>query len=77
MKQTSFRVEPPNVAFANYQVNNVYEILIKVTNVAPVKKRIKFVPPATDVFTLARVKYPSNFTGDLATGMSVTMAVVF
>lgn len=77
MKQTSFRVEPPNVAFANYQVNNVYEILIKVTNVAPVKKRIKFVPPATDVFTLARVKYPSNYTGDLATGMSVTMAVVF
>lgn len=29
------------------------------------------------MFTVARVKYPSETTGDLATGMSVTMAVVF
>lgn len=51
--------------------------MVKVTNIAPVKKRIKFVPPSTDVFTLVRIKYPSNFSGDLATGMSVTMAVIF
>jgi len=51
--------------------------MVKVTNIAPTQKRIKFVPPSSDVFTIARVKYPSATTGDLATGMSVTMAVVF
>ena len=63
--------------FSNYQVNGVYEILVKVTNMAPSAKRIKFVPPNTDVFTLTRVKYPDGATGDVATGMSVTMAVTF
>jgi hypothetical protein len=77
MKSTSFRVEPTNVAFANYQVNSVYEIMVKVTNNALVKKRIKFVPPASDVFTLAKIKYPSDISGDLAPGMSITMAVIF
>ena len=51
--------------------------MVKVTNVAPSQKRIKFVPPASDVFTVSRVKYPSETSGDLATGMSLTMAVVF
>lgn len=55
----------------------MYEILVKVTNMAPSAKRIKFVPPQTDVFTLSRVKYPDGATGDVATGMSVTMAVIF
>jgi len=75
--KTSFRVEPTQVSYSNYQVNGVYEILVKVTNMAPSAKRIKFVPPQTDVFTLARVKYPDVTTGDVATGMSVTMAVIF
>ena len=44
---------------------------------APSQKRLKFVPPSSDVFTVSRVKYPSETSGDLATGMSVTMAVVF
>jgi len=74
---TSFRVEPTTVNFSQYQVNCVYEIMVKVTNVAPSQKRIKFVPPASDVFTVSKVKYPSDVSGDLATGMSVTMAVVF
>jgi hypothetical protein len=55
----------------------VYEIMVKVTNNALVKKRIKFVPPASDVFTLAKIKYPSDLSGDLAPGMSITMAVIF
>jgi hypothetical protein len=70
-------VEPTSVAFSGYQVNGVYEILVKVTNIASSAKRIKFVPPTTDVFTLARVKYPDSTKGDVATGMSVTMAVIF
>jgi hypothetical protein len=77
MQSSSFRVEPTSVNFANYQVNGIYEILIKVTNMAPSSKRIKFIPPSSDVFTVARVKYPDSTTGDVATGMSVTMAVVF
>lgn len=70
-------MEPTSVAFSGYQVNGVYEILVKVTNVAPSAKRIKFIPPATDVFTVDRVKYPDSTKGDVASGMSVTMAVIF
>jgi hypothetical protein len=33
-KKTSFRVEPHAVNFVDYQVNGVYEIDVKVTNVA-------------------------------------------
>ena len=46
-KQTSFRVEPTIVSFVDYQVNGVYEIDVKVTNVAKESKRIKFIPPAS------------------------------
>lgn len=58
MHSSSFRVEPTSVNFANYQVNGIYEILVKVTNMAPSSKRIKFIPPASDVFTVTRVRYP-------------------
>jgi hypothetical protein len=58
-------------------VNAVYEIPLKVTNVAKVSKRIKFIPPQTENFTVRNVKYPSGVTGDVAPGMSVTMLVVF
>lgn len=44
---------------------------------APSSKRLKFVPPATDVFTVTRVHYPDSSTGDVATGMSLSMAVIF
>jgi hypothetical protein len=58
-------------------VNGVYEMPIKITNVAAVSKRIKFVPPQTDNFTVKQFKYPSNVTGDIAPGMSLTMSIVF
>jgi len=61
----------------DYQVNGIYEIAVKVTNMASVSKRIKFVPPATEMFTVLRVKYPSTKTGDVAPGMSLTFAVTF
>jgi hypothetical protein len=51
--------------------------MVKVTNIAGTSKRIKFIPPSSDVFTVAKVKYPSDVSGDLAAGMSVTMAIVF
>ena len=76
-KQTSFRVEPTVVNFADYQLNGVYEISVKVTNNASVSKRIKFIPPATEMFTIRRVKYPSGERGDVAPGMSLTFAVTF
>ena len=76
-KETSFLVEPQVVNFAEYQVNGIYEIAVKVTNKATVSKRIKFIPPATEMFTIRRVKYPSGVTGDVAPGMSLTFAVTF
>ena len=45
MKVSSFRVEPPVLNYADYQVGPIYEIPLKVTNVASVSKRIKFIPP--------------------------------
>ena len=50
---------------------------MKITNVAAVSKRIKFVPPQTDNFTVKQFKYPSGVTGDIAPGMSLTMSIVF
>ena len=76
-KETSFICEPTLVSFADYQVNGIYEIAVKVTNKATVSKRIKFIPPATEMFTIRRVKYPSGMTGDVAPGMSLTFAVTF
>ena len=76
-KTTSFRVEPTMVSFVDYQVNGIYEISVKVTNNSTVSKRIKFIPPATEMFTVRRVKYPSDKTGDVAPGMALTFAVTF
>jgi len=76
-KATSFRIEPTVVNFVDYQLNGIYEISVKVTNNASVSKRIKFIPPATEMFTIRRVKYPSNEKGDVAPGMSLTFAVTF
>lgn len=70
-------MEPTCVSFVDYQVNGVYEILVKVTNRALVAKRIKFIPPATEMFTVRKVKYPSGQTGDVAPGMSLTFGVTF
>jgi hypothetical protein len=76
-KKTSFRVEPTTVQFTDYEQNYVYEMDVKVTNRALVSKRIKFVPPATENFTVHKVKYADSNTGDLAPGMSLTFSVVF
>ena len=42
-----------------------------------VSKRIKFVPPATENFTVHKVKYADANTGELAPGMSLTFSVCF
>ena len=65
------------MSFHDYQVNGVYEIPVTVTNVAAVSKRIKFIPPTTENFTVKQFKYPSGVTGDIAPGMSLTMLIAF
>lgn len=45
IKISTFRVEPASLNFVDYQVNAIYEIPLKVTNIASVSKRIKFIPP--------------------------------
>ena len=77
MKKTSFRVEPTIVQFSDYKVNGIYEIDVKVTNRAQVSKRLKFIPPSTENFTIHKVKYAAGNTGDLAPGMSLTLSVCF
>ena len=77
IKLSSFRVSPPILNFRDYQVNGVYEIPIIITNVAVVSKRIKFIPPTTENFTVRQFKYPSGVTGDVAPGMSLTMLIAF
>lgn len=77
IKVSSFRVEPPLLNFHDYQVNSIYEIPLKITNVAHVSKRIKFIPPATDNFSISGFKYPSGVTGDIAPGMSLSMQIAF
>ncbi len=50
---------------------------LKVTNISSVSKRIKFIPPLTENFTVKSFKYPSNVKGDIAPGMSLLMTVIF
>ena len=38
---------------------------------------MKYVPPRTNIFSIGEVKYPSNDTGNIAPGMSVTMKISF
>lgn len=77
IKNSSFRVEPPSLTFIDYEVNNNYEMDLTITNVSGIMKRLKFVPPETDNFTIKWFKYPSKVTGDIAPGMSLEMGVVF
>jgi hypothetical protein len=77
VKISSFRIEPPMLNFIDYQVNGVYEIPIRVTNVSGISKRIKFIPPKTDNFTVKESKYPSEETGDIAPGMSLYLLIAF
>ena len=77
MKISSFRVEPPQLNFQDYQVNGVYDMALKITNVAAVAKRIKFIPPSTENFTVKSFKFPSDVTGDIAPGMSLHMLIAF
>lgn len=77
IKLSSFRVEPPLLNFHDYEVNGTYELPLRVTNVSDIMKRLKFVPPETNNFTVKNFKYPSDVTGDIAPGMSLLLNIVF
>jgi hypothetical protein len=55
----------------------VYQIPIKVTNITTILKRIKFIPPHSNNFTVKNVLYPSQTKGDIAPGMSLNLDIVF
>ena len=42
-----------------------------------ISKRLKFIPPETENFTVKYFKYPSEVTGDIAPGMSLNMSICF
>ena len=77
IKMSSFRVNPPALSFIDYEVNGIYEQPIRITNVSSILKRIKFIPPVTDNFTIKSFKYPSTVTGDIAPGMSLDIVIAF
>lgn len=76
-KEAMVVVEPSVVQFVDYQVNGVYEIPVKITNISSIQRRIKYIPPMTKNFTVHRVKFPNINHGDLAPGMSIQLAVTF
>jgi hypothetical protein len=77
IKASSFRVEPALLSYVDYEVNGTYEMPLKITNVSGIMKRIKFIPPVTDNFTIKSFKFPSEVTGDIAPGMSLNMVIAF
>lgn len=77
IKVSSFRVEPAALNFVDYEVNGIYEQPLKITNVSDIIKRIKFIPPVTDNFTIKSFRYPSQVTGDIAPGMSLNLVIAF
>ena len=76
-KAQCFTVEPKVVSFADYQINGVYEIQLKITNRSGHSQRLKHLPPRTEHFSIKSVKLPNKEEGLVAPGMSVLMAIVF
>lgn len=76
-KVNPFKIEPKQVQFADYQINGVYEIPVKITNSSGVSRRLKYFPPATEHFSIRKVKMPSGQESLVAPGMSVSMFVTF
>ena len=72
-----FRAEPSEVLFTNYEAGGVYAVDITLTNVAEVLRRIILLPPATELFSIGRVQYPTSTSGVIAPGMSAVISIHF
>ncbi|KAL4510071.1 hypothetical protein ABPG72_010264 [Tetrahymena utriculariae] len=55
-----FRAIPSYLLFQNYLINEVYEINLKIVNVTKISRRIKFLPPQSNQFTISKVVYPAE-----------------
>ena len=76
-KLNPFKVEPKSILFVDYQINGVYEIPLKITNNSAISQRFKYLPPASEHFSIRKIKYPSQSESMIAPGMSVIMSVAF
>jgi hypothetical protein len=75
-KDSSFKVTPGELLFTNYEEGGLYEATLTVTNVSGILRRLQVLPPATESFGVASVKYPGK-DGYVAPGMSIQVIVTF
>jgi hypothetical protein len=86
-EKNAFVVDPGEVEFRDYQVNELYEIPLKITNRSSISKRLKYIPPKEylhiyllfyrEYFSVRNVKYPSSESGLIAPGMSLVLYIQF
>lgn len=72
-----FRAEPAEVLFSNYEAGGVYAVEVTLTNVAEVLRRVILLPPATTLFSIGSVQYPTATSGLIAPGMSAVISIHF
>ena len=73
----AFKVEPEKIQFTDYEIGGQYETTVYFSNVTPVMRRLRLLPPRTKFFALSMVEFPSEDGGLVAPGMSVKVTVRF
>ena len=61
----------------DYQKGEIYSATLRLINADKVIRRIKYVPPKSDEFSMVNVTYPTEETGSIAPGMEVTFEILF
>lgn len=72
----SFNVEPGFAFFTNYNVNEPMECILKVVNVAPVSRGLRFLPPTSKFFSIVSTDFPSG-AAVVAPGMACLLRISF
>ena len=63
--------------FGQYEAIHVYETEVRLVNNSKYIQRIKVAPLKSKEFTVGDIRYPREDSGDIAPGMTVTIAVRF
>ena len=58
-------------------MGEIYSATLRLINADKVIRRIKYVPPKSDEFSMVNVVYPTQETGSIAPGMEVTFEILF
>ncbi|XP_071102579.1 deleted in lung and esophageal cancer protein 1-like [Haliotis cracherodii] len=71
-----FLASPPEVVFREYQVEQVYEIVLELKNISTVIRQCRSLPPSTPYFTVGLGQFPGEH-GLVAAGMSCKYPIRF